>query len=182
MTEVLFAYAIAVVLRWEGYITNDPNDLGGYTIYGISAKYHPDHVHAMKLLESKEDQKKYAMDIYYKEYWLKAKCNELPPALAILVFDSAVNQGVGAATRYLQIAVGAKPDGIIGPKTRAKIASINEGKALKKLAQIRTMAYTKAKTWKFHGAGWTNRIFDTYQKAYAYKISTDMNELLRING
>src|SRR5262249_31147441 len=57
--------------------------------------------------------------IYRERYWLPASCPALPPPLALFHFDAAVNQGVAAAARLLQEAVGAAVDGEIGPETLA---------------------------------------------------------------
>ncbi len=56
-------------------------------------------------------------DIYYRWYWLKAGCADLPLYLALCVFDTAVHSGPEAAVKMLQETVGAEPDGIIGAET-----------------------------------------------------------------
>ncbi|MCP4781540.1 MAG: hypothetical protein GY877_12600 [Hyphomicrobium sp.] len=40
-------------------------------------------------------------DIYTARYWQLARCDDLPPALAVFHFDAAVNHGVTGATRLL---------------------------------------------------------------------------------
>lgn len=42
-----------------------------------------------------------AATIYWQRYWLAAGCDQLSPALAFVVFDSAVNSGVGRALAWL---------------------------------------------------------------------------------
>ena len=42
---------------------------------------------------------------YYKEYWLACSCNRLPYPLNVLVFCQAVNQGIGAEGRILQLSL-----------------------------------------------------------------------------
>jgi hypothetical protein len=48
-------------------------------------------------------------------------CPDLPPRLAFAVFDAAVNNGVGRAVRWLQLAVGAAEDGSYGVQTKAAV-------------------------------------------------------------
>jgi lysozyme family protein len=69
-----FTYAVNEVLRSEGGLVNDPADPGGLTNYGISQRAYPG-VDIAKL--TKEE----AIAIYYRDYWLAAKCDKLPPAL-----------------------------------------------------------------------------------------------------
>ena len=104
--------AIAFVLKMEGGYTVDPNDPGGETNFGISKKSYPS-------LDIKDLSVDLATEIYRLDYWQECRCDELPSALAISVFDTAVNQGVTKAKRLLQIALDVKVDGIIGDKTIA---------------------------------------------------------------
>lgn len=89
-------------LREDGGYTNDPDDPGGETKWGIAKKYHPDVDIANLTLPD-------AMAIYQKEYWdIYTKQN---PALnldtslrdmACVVFDAGVNLGV-ARSHYWYI-------------------------------------------------------------------------------
>jgi lysozyme family protein len=58
-------------------------------------------------------------DIYRTSYWRAAKCDDLPKPIDLVMFDTAVNSGVGAAGRLLQEALGQGLviDGVIGTKT-----------------------------------------------------------------
>ena len=104
--------AIAFVLKMEGgeQAENNPADPGGLTKFGISQKAYPN-------LDIANLTKEGAMEIYKRDYWDICKCDELPTPYAIALFDSAVNQGVGKASRILQSVLGVTPDGQIGPKT-----------------------------------------------------------------
>ena len=105
-----FETAIAFVLSEEGGYVNDPNDNGGETNYGISKQAYPD-------LDIKNLTVGQAEAIYYQDYWLPCRCNELPVAVACVVLDTAVNMGPRTAIRFLQQALRVTVDGIIGPKT-----------------------------------------------------------------
>jgi lysozyme family protein len=53
-------------------------------------------------------------------FWIPLKCDSLPPPIAIFLFDSAVGSGHSIPTRWLQRAIGATPDGIVGNETIQK--------------------------------------------------------------
>lgn len=104
--------AITFVLKQEGGYGIDPNDPGGETNFGISKKAYPNvDIRNLTVEQAKE--------IYKKDFWSPCKCDELPRAIAIGLFDSAVNQGVGTAIKILQRSLKVKDDGVIGPLTLA---------------------------------------------------------------
>ncbi len=89
------------------------NDTGGLTKWGISQRSHP-HVDIANLTREG------AEDIYHEAYWRPIKANALPPALALVVFDAAVNMGVPTAVKILQTVLrSVKVDGVAGPETVA---------------------------------------------------------------
>lgn len=102
--------AITFVLKAEGGYTVDANDKGGETNFGISHRAYPNE-------DIKGMTEARAREIYQRDYWQACHCDELPSPLAIAVFDAAVNQGVNAAVRMLQIALDVAVDGLIGEKT-----------------------------------------------------------------
>ena len=92
--------AINFVLNWEGEYSNDPQDAGGVTIYGIAQKYHSQEVEQMEQLwkQGKKDEcKEIAKGIYKAEYWDKINGDNLPYPRDIIMFDTAVNMGIGIA-------------------------------------------------------------------------------------
>jgi len=126
--------AIAFVLAQEGGYVNDPNDPGGETNFGISKKAFP-------TLDIKNLTVEHAKTLYRHHYWDACQCDKLPRAIAIGLFDSAVNQGVGTAIKILQRALGGLTvDGVIGPKTIAAANAATPRKQAVTLAQ-RLVAY-----------------------------------------
>jgi lysozyme family protein len=150
--------AIDAVLEHEGGYVNDPNDPGGATKWGISSRAYPD----MDIAElTKED----ARDIYVNDYWMPMRCDELPSGLDLLVFDAAVNQGQGAAAIMLQQAVGARVDGIIGPRTMDNVQMGNPEAAIRELVALRATRYGNISTFPRYGLGWMRRLADMHQRA-----------------
>ena len=101
-----FDKAVKFTLLREGFISNDPQDTGKLTIFGISSKWYPAEVAHLKKLINKgkiKEAKQYAIDFYYKEFWLKSGCDELPLPFNIIVFDTAINCGRSRARKCLNV-------------------------------------------------------------------------------
>ena len=86
--------AITFTLSWEGGYVNNPDDLGGETKHGISKRAYPN-------LDIKNLTLEAAKVIYKQDYWNKLNCDNLPYPLDIVVFDTAINMGIGRATTIL---------------------------------------------------------------------------------
>ncbi len=141
------------LISHEGGYVNHSNDPGGETKFGISKRAYP-----------QVDIKNLTLDgakaIYKSDYWDRAQCDKLPPSVAYLLFDSAVNSGIGQAIRFLQRAVGVADDGALGPMTLAAVQRMDaEGLGAKFLGQ-RLDFMTKLTTWDTFGKGWARRIAD----------------------
>jgi lysozyme family protein len=150
-----FNKAVEIEIEKEGgaTITRDPDDPGGVTKYGISKRSYP-HLDIENL--TKED----AIEIYRTDFWDKLFLDDFPPTLRLIVFDSAINQGVAAAAGMLQAVVGTKVDGKIGPQTIAKVEASNLHRVIKLFSTARLNRYRRHPKWKKYGDGWTNRLFD----------------------
>jgi len=149
-----FNWIIKFVLKAEGGYTNDPDDPGGETNYGIDKRSHPD-VNIKDLTEEE------AKDIYFNEYWKRFNCEQFAKPVGEVYFDCCVNTGAKQSNKFLQRAAGTEPDGIIGPKTLAAIHKADAYKlAFKVIDQRQTfyenLAYNKTPLKKFL-KGWTNR-------------------------
>lgn len=82
-----------------GY-TNDPDDPGGETNYGITAETARAHGY---LGEMKDLPYEVVRRVYRAGYWDRIKGDDVPdPDVAIELFDTAVNCGVAVAVRFLQ--------------------------------------------------------------------------------
>jgi lysozyme family protein len=146
-----FDQAFEIVVGHEGGYSNNANDPGGETKYGISARSYPNiNIGSLTLDQAKA--------IYQTDYWNKAGCDLCDPGLALIVFDAAVNNGVGQAIRWLQGAVGVTADGVIGAQTKAAIAKANPEEALTAAHASRINMMANLPTWKTFGRGWSKRL------------------------
>ena len=99
-----------------------------------------------------------AKAIYKTAYWDRAKADQYDGAIAFQLFDTAVNHGIGQAIRFLQRAVDAADDGIVGPRTLEAVRSMTVTDVLSRFNAERLEFYTKLSTWATFGKGWTRRI------------------------
>ena len=128
-----FEDALKFVLKWEGGYSNDPNDPGGETKFGISKRSYPN-------LDIKNLTLEQAKEIYLQNYWLKADCDKLTSPLDIIVFDTAVNMGVSRAKEFLGVSADWR-DYLIR----------------------RIVFYAGLGTAKLYIRGWVNRVVDLYK-------------------
>ena len=163
-----FLKAFELLIGHEGGYSNNPDDPGNWTggargqgqlkgtKFGISAASYPQlDIVNLTLTE--------AEDIYERDYWGKGGCPDCPPRLAFHVFDAAVNNGVGAAVRWLQSAVGAGQDGVYGPQTKAAVerAIARDPDDLDIAAEVhaqRLHFVAGLSTWPTFGRGWSRRL------------------------
>src|SRR5688572_12640585 len=90
--------------------TNDPNDKGGRTQFGISEKAHPKAWADNKVTEEE------ARAIYSKKYISGPGFDRIDnEKLRHFLVDFGVNSGPGIAIQCLQRVVGTPVDGILGP-------------------------------------------------------------------
>jgi lysozyme family protein len=141
------------LISHEGGYVNDPRDPGGETKYGISKRAYPQ-------VDIKNLTLDAAKAIYKRDYWDRAQCDKLPPQLAYLLFDAAVNSGIGQAIRFLQRAVNLADDGVIGPMTLAAVGRVDAEAISARFLGQRLEFMTKLTTWDTFGKGWARRIAD----------------------
>lgn len=147
-----FDLAAAFVLNVEGgdKITNDPDDPGGLTRWGISQHAHPGVDIANLTLEGAES-------IYRAQYWTPCRCDEFPLAIALALFDSAVNQGVRTAIKLLQRALRVEDDGFVGDDTLSAAGRAVPDELLIQFLSHRALRYALGNP-KYQ-RGWMVRLF-----------------------
>jgi len=143
MSDPAFDQALKFSLIWEGgeRYTNDPDDPGGETKYGISKKAYPDvDIKSLTLAE--------ASILYQRDYWDKTGCPILQPAIAICAFDTSVNCGVGRCRSWL-----------------SELDVLGDDKKVARLLLQRRIAYymdlvKRKPTLGKYIKGWCNRVND----------------------
>lgn len=173
----LFDEAFLIVMGEEGVKINVNTgevidsgtcvDSGGKTKFGLSEKALGKDPSDITLQEAKT--------IYERDYWLATGCekvSELSKALAIMLFDTCVNQGPDTGPRLLQRILGVNPDGIIGPNTLRGITIDKEALLLHQFALARMERYAhivlvRADENKYL-AGWIIRVLNIVRYAKKY--------------
>lgn len=149
-----FDQAFEKLLGHEGAYSNNPADPGGETMWGVTKTVARAFGYAGAMRELPVET---AKDIYRKTYWAAVRADELPDSVRFDVFDAAVNHGANQSAKWLQRAVGATPDGVIGAQTVAAaraagplIAAAFNG--------YRLQFYADLPTWPTFGKGWARRV------------------------
>ena len=169
----IFEVALAHVLAMEGGWTEDPHDPGGPTNFGITlatlAAFRRIAVDAGTFPVLREALRRIGQaevrTIYVERYWRPCRAANLPPALALMHFDAAVNHGLGASAKMLQESAGVDVDGEIGPQTLSACRHLPVGPMLQRYADIRRARYRALPHfWRF-GRGWLARVDATMRLA-----------------
>jgi lysozyme family protein len=103
--------------------------------------------------------KQRAKEIYRRDYWDMVRANELEWPFNLVMFDSAVNQGVSTAIKIAQTEFGLQIDGVFGPKTLSALRGIKPIEAATQFLRARAEYYRKSKKYSTYGKGWENRLF-----------------------
>lgn len=115
-----FDIAVANTLLNEGGLTDDPNDPGGLTNFGISLAAYPglgpEGIRSLTEAGAKA--------IYLRDFWTPLHLDGASQLLANHVFDHAVNAGLGGSVMLLQALAGIATDGRVGPATEAAYSRV----------------------------------------------------------
>lgn len=106
-----FDEAFARVKQLEGGYTNDPDDSGGETNFGITLATARAFGYVLPMRDMTREN---AKAIYRARYWSAQQLDAvalLSRAVALEVFDTSVNMGTTAAGRFLQRALNVLNDG-----------------------------------------------------------------------
>ncbi len=162
-----FERALAFVLSQEGGYSDNAKDPGGATNLGITrATLSKWRGRKVTREEGQSLSRREAASIYRQEYWQRCKCDQLPPALAFLMFDTAVNQGVSRAIKFLQRSIGTKVDGIIGPNTLEAVRRREPKRVMIEFAARRMRHYGLLSIFSTFGLGWSRRLMEALYRAF----------------
>lgn len=107
MLDPVFAGAVQTTLVAEGVLSDNPNDHGGLTKYGITQAswdiYRRPAKGSMLPASVRDITRDQAIQFYYTEYWVKPGLHAMPAEIAPAVFDFAVNSGVRRALAYYKL-------------------------------------------------------------------------------
>lgn len=143
------------LIGYEGGYVNDPRDPGGETNWGVTKRTAQANGYTGNMKTMTRQQ---AYEIYYRAFWLRYNCEQMPDAVAYQFFDAAVNHGFGNASRMLQRAVGVLDDGIIGKYSLEAINRNPISDTLMVLNGERLNFYIRLKNFDRYGKGWVNRV------------------------
>jgi lysozyme family protein len=145
------------VLKYEGGYTNDPNDAGGPTNFGITLgdyrKYINSKGTATDVKEMSVDQAKV---IYKARYWDALGCDNLPSGVDFTCFDYGVNSGLRRPQNDLK-----KFSNLSGVKL---INAIND----ERMSFLRGLS-----NWGTFGGGWSKRVSDV--RSHSIQLATQKN-------
>lgn len=141
---------IAELIVREGGYSNNPNDSGGETMYGITAAVARAYGYSGLMSEM---PRTVAEDIYAKRYWFQPNLNfinQITPAVAEEMLDTGVNMGPAVAGKFLQRSLNVlnknaklfpdlMPDGNVGPMTIDALNQFVLGRGVKGITVLLRM-------------------------------------------
>ena len=157
----------------EGGYSNDPNDPGGATNFGVTlaawAEWEQRPVTPEEIRNLTRPQ---VVPFYAGRYWNALRCWALGPGVDVMNFDFGVNAGVGASARLLQQAVGVTVDGIVGPITALAARGMGAAPLITALHASHTAYYRSLAEFSLYGTDWLRRTDECRDVAMAMLTPT----------
>lgn len=155
------------IIEGEGdTLTNDPNDEGGATKFGIAYNFNTNELKKYGINSPSEMDKlteDQANELYTSKYYNPSKAKQLPFEARKAYLNSYINSPT-KGVKALQTTVGAVADGQFGEDTEKKIqdylnnnSSEDLGVAIQKNYIKQLIDASGTNTWSGHGNGWVNR-------------------------
>ena len=189
-----FERCMDFVFEHEGVLSDDKNDKGGLTKYGVSITFLTDFARTkpslvMEIVGTtaitrrvvKELTKTQAALLFKWKFWRPYELDELPLATAFMLFDMNVNHGPGNSIRIAQKGCNRLPslvspllivDGKLGPKTRAALRLCACASGIHAIANERKAFYQRIvdrdSSQRVFLRGWTNRANDMESAALRF--------------
>ncbi len=160
------------ILKWEGAYSNDPDDLGGETKFGVTYNTYLQYKDALQLNDWNYFSIDDAKTVYYHKYLtvtqkLIDNCDKSSycKKIALLHAHLSVNTGPKRANILLQEALNdcgfkLKVDGIVGPKTLTAFKRCDKKKLYHEFLTRAVLYYCSLNQRKFL-RGWIRRILST---------------------
>ena len=172
-----FDSAMEFVFAREGGYVNDSRDPGGETAWGITLATLQDSIMTGIISSGTTPQtltRDQAKAIYRVRYWNAVKADQFKPAVALALFDSAVNQGPITAVRLLQQSLGVRADGIVGPETirvAAEISAVSVIQVIQEHCALRLIRYRRDANAETYFGGWCRRVLALHAACLAMENS-----------
>ena len=100
-----FKRALAFTLQWEGGKVDDPDDRGGRTNRGVTQRTYD----AWRKSVGRPKRDVFLIEgdevhaIYFERYWKAAHCDQDGALTSVVMFDIAVNHGVGRIRQWMKV-------------------------------------------------------------------------------
>lgn len=150
------------VVGHEGGYTKNAKDPGNWTggkvgvgelrgtKWGLAATSYPHlDIVSITLEEARE---------HYYKWFTDCQLDNYPVVMQYQMFDAAFNHGLRRANKLIQKSVGAKQDGIVGKRTRAKVSAIDLDDLVLIFLSNRLEFFTNLKHFDEFGRGWARRV------------------------
>ena len=163
-----FDQCLKMLLKHEGGFVNDSRDNGGMTNLGVTIRVWEEWVgHPVSEKEMRNLTPLMVAPLYKRKYWDACHADELVSGVDYVVFDCAVNSGVGRAIKIFQNCVGATPDGGYGSITSAlvKKESSNPARLIELFCAKRLEFLSQLKSFPVFGKGWSRRVAEVKDTA-----------------
>lgn len=153
------AVCLPIILEVEGGFVNNSLDPGGATNLGITKATLGQFLNRTATIEEvKALTPEDVAPIYEQLYWKPSGASVCAYGLDLMVFDMAVNMGVGRAVLTLQAALGVRADGALGPRTTQAIQATSPTLAISAISAAREALYRSFHTFPTFGVGWLSRL------------------------
>lgn len=176
-----FVYAALIN---EGALANDPDDVGGKTIFGIASKYWKrEYEVCMAYWDAGEyiEAIEYAIQFYHKNFYSLYYDQTTDESLTFKLFDFGINASPKRAVKALQTVLCKKflfrvsIDGILGKRTVKAInyaSTVGQSKDIKDesmlyeafIYELKEFYEGRKTFWKF-GRGWFHRLRKVYNES-----------------
>lgn len=151
--------SFTLLLKSEGGYVDNPADPGGRTNLGVTQNTweswvgRPSNEKEMRGLTPSD-----VAPLYKKKFWDACCCDDLPTGLDYVVFDFAVNSGVGRSIKTLQSCVDATVDGQIGKMTLDAVSKFPPDVTIFRFSDEKVKFYESLPTFPTFGKGWLARV------------------------
>jgi lysozyme family protein len=137
-----YNYALKQVLLSEGGYTNDPQDKGGPTNFGITLADYCAYInHSGTATDVMNMTQSQAAAIYRSKYWNAVSGDSLPSGVDYCVFDYGVNSGNSRALKVYN-----------------EFKSKSPADCINSICDERLAFLKGLPTWNHFGAGWSSRV------------------------